>query len=57
MAVATRALHLFLPLSHAAEKRPCSETNAATKNNKETYASDIFLRRVKIHKETKCIVI
>ena len=38
-------------------QHPRSETDAAAENNKETCASDIFLRRVKIHKETKGVLI
>ena len=38
-------------------QHPRSQTDAAAENNKETCASDIFLRRVKIHKETKGVVI
>ena len=38
-------------------QNPRSETDAAAENNKETCASDIFLRRVKIHKEAKGVLI
>ena len=38
-------------------QHPRSQSDAAAENNKETCAFDIFLRRVKIHKETKGVLI